>query len=323
MIIVVYLLLVAFFSFLLIKATEILVHALNNLAKTTRLGKFAVTSFILALATSLPEIFVGISAALEKQPTLALGNVLGSNIANLSLVIGGAAIVGGTIAVSGEFLKEEIFYTFLAGALPLLLLIDNQLSRVEGLLLLMIYGVYNYTVLWGKRKDRSLGSSKSVRKFLHRLNHKGSPKQLAWVFMGAALLLFSADMLVKIATQLAHQINLPILFIGLFIVGVGTSLPELSFEIAAVKKKEIGMVFGDLLGSVVANSTLVLGITALICPIYLEKGLNTYLLATVFFAIIFCFFWIFVKSKKKLERWEGIVLILIYIVFILSEFLRL
>jgi len=102
-------------------------------------------------------------------------------------------------------IEKEFHYNKQAGALPLLLLIDNQLSRVEGLLLLMIYGVYNYTVLWGKRKDRSLGGSKSVRKFLHRLNHKGSPKQLAWVFMGAALLLFSADMLVKIATQLAKK----------------------------------------------------------------------------------------------------------------------
>ena len=117
-----YLLLIVIFCFLLIKATEILVQALNSLAKSTHLGKFAITSFLLALATSLPELFVGISAALEGSPELALGNVLGSNIANLSLVIGGAAIIGGTLAVTGGFLKEEIFYTFLAGALPLLLL---------------------------------------------------------------------------------------------------------------------------------------------------------------------------------------------------------
>jgi len=82
------------------------------------------------------------------------------------------------------------------------------------------------------------------------------------------------------------------------------------------------MAFGDLLGSVVANSTLILGITALIQPIYLEKGLNAYLTATIFFAIIFCFFWIFVKSKKRLERWEGFVLLFIYIIFIVTEFLK-
>ncbi len=298
-----------------------MVQALNSLARSTRLGKFAITSFILALATSLPELFVGISAALEKQPNLALGNVLGSNISDLSLVIGGAAIVGGSLVVAGDFLKEEVFYTFLAGALPLLLLIDNQLSRVEGLLLLLIYGVYNYSVLWGKKK-RDISENRSIKKILHRLNQKNNHKQLAWVFLGAALLLFSADMLVKIATSLAQQIHMPVLFIGLFIVAIGTSLPELSFEIAAVKKKQVSMAFGDLLGSVVANSTLILGITALIQPIYLEKGLNAYLTATIFFAIIFCFFWIFVKSKKRLERWEGFVLLFIYIIFIVTEFLK-
>lgn len=321
--VIVYLLLILFFSFLLIKATEILVQALNSLAKTTRLGKFAITSFVLALATSLPELFVGVSAALEKEPNLALGNVLGSNIANLSLVIGGAAIIGGTLRISGNFLKEEVFYTFLAGALPLLLLIDNQLSRVEGLLLLMIYGVYNYSILWGKPVKKDLSTGESVKKLLKRLNHRDSPKQMAWVFLGAALLLFSADMLVKIATALAHDIKMPVLMIGLFLVAIGTSLPELSFEAAAVKKKQVEMALGDLMGSVVANSTLVLGLTALIQPIYLEKGLSSYLLATIFFAVIFCFFWLFVKTKSKLERWEGVALVLVYLIFAGISFLKL
>ena len=134
--------------------------------------------------------------------------------------------------------------------------------------------------------------------------------------------LFS-ERLVRYVSTLSKVFGLSEMAAGFILLSVATSLPELSFEIAAVRKRQVDMVFGDLLGSVVANSTLVLGLTALIQPIFLEKGLNAYLLATVFFAVIFCFFWLFVKSKKKLERWEGIVLLLIYVLFILAEFLRL
>jgi cation:H+ antiporter len=318
--IVVYLAGIIFFSFVLVKATELLIQALDQLTKSTRLKKFALTSLLLALATSLPELFVSVSAALANQPGLALGNILGSNIADMSLVIGGAAIVGGSLAVSGEFLKQEIFYTFLAGALPLLLLIDNYLSRLEGILLILVYGAYNYTVLWGRAKNRDFLTSAPIRKFLKRFNQSSAPKHLAWVFIGVALLLFSADWLVRIATAMAYQIHLPVLFIGLFLISLGTSLPELSFEIAAVRKKEIGMVFGDLLGSVVANSTLILGLTALIRPIQLEHGLSVYFIATIFFAIIFSCFWFFVRSKKRLDWWEGLILIMVYLLFIIIEY---
>ncbi len=319
---IVYLLLLLFFSFLLIKSTEILIQALNRLSKISKIGKFAITSFLLALATSLPELFVGITAALEKQSSLALGSILGSNIADISLVIGGAAIVGGSIGVVGNFLKKDILYAFLAGFFPLVLLFDGKLSRVEGLLLLLVYGIYNYTVLF-KRKVKKYTTGQMAKKILVRLNHKGTEKQLAWVFLGAALLVFSADGLVKVAGLLAQSFKAPAFIVGLFLVGMGTSLPELSFEIKAIRKREVGMVFGDLLGSITANSTLILGIVALINPIVLEAGFKPYLWATVAYIIIFSLFWLFVKTKRRLERWEGVLLLLLYFLFILFEFWRL
>ncbi|PIS08780.1 hypothetical protein COT75_04840 [Candidatus Beckwithbacteria bacterium CG10_big_fil_rev_8_21_14_0_10_34_10] len=315
----IYLGLLIFFSFLLIKATEILISSFNRLSKASHFSKFGLTSFVLALATSLPELFVGITAALERQPNLSLGNVLGSNIADLSLVIGGAAIFGGSIGIIGEFVFKDIFYVFLAGVMPLLMLLDGRLTRVEGLLLLAIYGVYNFTVLRGKSKfKRKLG----MRKFLHRLNHKGTDTQIAWIFFGAALLIFSADGIVKTASLIARSFNVPVILIGLFLVAVGTSLPELSFEIAAVRKKQVAMVFGDLLGSIVANSTLILGVTALIQPIILDGGFKVYFWATMFFLLLFFCFWFFVRTKRKLEWWEGLVLLILYFLFIFFEFWR-
>ena len=320
--IAVYILLLAGFSVLLIKATEIVTDSLQRLAEITKIGKFALTSLLLALATSVPELVVGVTAALEGRPNLALGTVLGSNIADISLVVGGAALIGGSFSVAGEWLKMDIFSVFLAGVMPLILLMDSQLSRVDGLILLFIYGVYNFGLL-RKRVDRSAGGHGGLfRRMLLTGTRKKLNRSLAWLFLGAAMLVFSADMIVKSGIILARGLNLPVFMIGLFLVAVGTSLPELSFEINAVKKKQVGMALGDLFGSVVANSTLILGVVSLIAPIKLAAGLNAYLLAAAAFGVMFLLFWLFVRTKKKLERWEGIVLVMAYFLFMLLEWVK-
>lgn len=317
-----YIFLILFFSFLLIKATDVLVVNLRGLAKSTGLGKFAVTTFLLALATSLPELFVGVTAALEGTPNLALGNVIGSNIANLSLVIGGAALIGGAVSVKGRFIQRDIFYVFLAGAAPMVLLFDKQLSRVDGLILLSIYGFYNFWVFRESHERLAFGQEEDggfVRRLIRKINHRGTKTELGWVFLGVALLLFSADMMVRIAGKLALSFNVPILMIGLFVIAVGTSLPELAFELKAIREKEPGMVFGDLLGSIVANGTLIIGVTSLISPIRI-RAFDEYLLATIAFVLIFAIFYLFVRTKKKLERWEAGVLLGVYVVFIIVAF---
>ncbi len=321
-----YLLLIFGSSILLVKATDIIVINLKGLSRQARIGQFAISGFLLALATSLPELVVGVTAALENKPSLALGNVLGSNIADLSLVIGGAALVGGAVAVRGIFLRRDVFYAFLAGAAPMVLLFDKQLGRTDGLILLALYGFYNVLIL--KESQQRLAEARDGReesfvgRLLKQLSHRGTKKELGWLFLGIALLLFSADMIVRIASRMAIAFNLPLLLIGLFLVAVGTSLPELAFELKAVREKESGMVFGDLLGSVVANSTLIIGIVALISPIRI-RAFDEYLLATIAFVIIFGFFYLFIRTKHKLERWEGAILFGVYLIFVLLEFLKL
>jgi cation:H+ antiporter len=317
--IAVYLILLVGFSALLIKSTDILTDSLTELSKITKIGKFAITSFLLAFATSVPELVVGITAALEGSPSLALGAILGSNIANISLVIGGATVVGGTLSVAGEFLKLDIFSVFLAGILPMMLLMDGDLSRVDGVILLFIYGMYNYGLLNKGLRHKSQ-PSRIVKNFLQNAVSRRVNRWLAWLFLGAAMLMFSADMIVKISSSLATVMGLPVFLVGLFLVAIGTSLPELSFEIRAIRKKQAAMALGDLFGSVVANSTLVLGVVSVISPIRLQNGLEEYLLASAAFGVIFLLFWYFVRSKKKLERWEGVVLLLAYGLFVVAEF---
>lgn len=310
-----YLFLLVLFSFLLIKASGILVSSLEKLSHSTHLSKFALTSFLIALATSLPELFVGIAAALEGKPSLSLGNVIGSNIANLSLVIGGTALVGGSMKIVGNFLKKDVFYAFLAGSLPLILLLDNYLSQIDGLILLVVYAWYLTTIFHFKERYNVFNG------IIKRFEKREAEVALSLFFLGIILLIFSADMLVKVSYQLARLFNIPLLLIGLFLVAVGTSLPELSFGIKAIRARQVAMVFGNLLGSVVANSCLVLGVTALIMPIQIIY-LQEYLLATIFFILIFGAFYLFVRSKRRLDRWEGGLLFLLYLLFAAVEFLR-
>jgi len=312
-------------SFFLIKATDLLTINLKALAKDTKLGQLALSGFILALATSLPELSVSLAAAFSRQPNLALGVVLGSNLINLSLVIGGASLLAGRVMVKGKFLRQDIFYTFLAGTAPMVLLFDRRLGRIDGIILLAIYGFYNIWVLNGHKKHQELLDQREetikdkINHFLVRhLRSRRTRKELAWVFIGLALLFFSAEILVKSASQIALGLNLPILLIGLFLVSIGTSLPELALSVRAIQKKMPQMVFGNILGSVAANGTLIIGLTALVHPIQIV-AFKEYLLATLAFIIIFAFFYLFTLTKRRLDRWEGLFLLLLFLGFTLLE----
>ncbi|MBM3205436.1 sodium:calcium antiporter [Candidatus Shapirobacteria bacterium] len=316
------LLLIFLLSFILIKATDILILNFKALSQKTHLRKFALTGLVLGLATSLPEFFVGLTAAFEGRSILSLGNIMGANMANLSLVVGGAALIGGVIKVHGSFLRRDIFYAFLAAASPLLLLSDKSLSRVDGLILLALYVFYQVAVFTEKTDGSEKREDYQARRLLRsfKISDKGAlRKEIGWIFLGIALMLFAADALVKIAVKLAIVFNLPLLLIGLLIVSVGTTLPELIFEIEALKERQSSMVFGNLLGSIVANGTLIIGLVALISPFTLQN-LDSYLISTMAFLLIFILFYFFVRTKRCLERWEGGFLLLVFFLFVFLEF---
>jgi len=317
-VIVFYLALIFFFSFLLVKATDILIVNFRCFSQKTRLGKFALTGLILGLATSLPELFVGLSSAFEKQPILSLGNIMGANIANLSLVIGGAALVVGVVNVKEGFIRRDIFYAFLAASAPMVLLVDRFLSRIDGLILLVFYLFYQ-VVIFSERRQKLVKEKVSiVKRLLRKVGQRKTQKELAWIFLAIILLLVSADVLVRLASKLAVAFNLPLLLIGLLIVAVGTTLPELVFSIKALKGGQKEMFFGNLLGSIVANGTLVIGLVALISPFHIQ-AFSDYLLATMVFLVIFGILFLFIKTKRRLERWEGAVLLIVYLFFIFLE----
>jgi len=316
------LLLIFAFSLLLLKSTGWVVSSLTYFSRLTGLGKFALTGLIMSLATSLPELSIAIASAVEGKPNLVLGNVIGANILNLSLVVGLASLLAGSVQAHGRFLRRDAFYAFLAGALPMLLLIDGRLGRGDGLALVVVYLVYQATILREQRRPASVsdaGNGGFFRRIFHRLTDRDTDAKIWWFVLGAVGMIIAAAGIVRAASSLAAGLNLPILLIGLFLVSLGTTLPELAFEIRALRAGESAMALGNMIGSIVANATLILGLSAVIRPIILANGSASYLTATIAYALAFLAFYLFVRTKRRLDRWEGAALVGLYILFAVIE----
>ena len=304
---------------ILIYSTSLIVHSILALARTSRLGAYGITAFILAISTSLPELFVSVVASIEGNTSLVLGNIIGSNIADIGLVIGGAALIGGSLRVGNTIASRDVFLAGAAGLLPIFLIADGTLSRADGVVLLVIYVILVMTFLRSHQRSlmQTVLSPSPIKRLLSAITGRHSQGSIAKFVLGIALLLVSSHLIVRFSSALAGTSGISTLFIGLFIVAVGTSLPELAFEIKAISAGHTTMALGDLLGSVVANSTLILGIAALIRPLTLTpRGLLPYGTAIGVFTTLYVAFIFFVRSKKRLEWWEGFILLSVYLILI-------
>lgn len=316
--------LIVIFSIVLIKAAEWVIVALRRIARKSKTGVFAISAIILAIGTSLPELFVGITSALEGAPNIALGVVLGSNIANTAVITGLVALIIGGINIREDYLKKDVGLALIAGLLPLALMADGVLGRVDGFVLLAAYAAYASSFF--KQRFTEIAEEHKKESFFYRfwkqINHIdfNITREYGRLFVGVALLLLSGEMIVRNSESLATFLGVPIFIIGLIVLALGTSLPELAFSLRSVEDKHPSMFFGNLLGSTIANSTLIVGVTSVIAPIKVV-AFGDYATAVVAFIVIFATFWMFIKSKHRLERWEGVVLLLLYAVFIAVEFI--
>lgn len=318
-------LLLLLFTFILIKSADLVVISLRRLSQETHTKVFILSSILMAIATSFPELSVGITSALEGAPHLSFGNVLGANIANITLVVGLSAFIVGRINVHGEFIKKEVLVALAAGGLPILLAIDGSLSRVDGLILIITYLAYATSFF----KLRFMQIAQELRKetffhrflrvFLHAKIDINRNKEWGKFFLGIGALLISADILVKIARELAGAAGIPIFLVGLILLSLGTTLPELAFSFRSLEDKEPMMYFGNLLGSIITNSTLILGLVALIYPVQIIEVQKTWIAAATFL-LVFLVFWFFIRTKLRLDRWEAGLLLLIYLAFVVLEF---
>ena len=313
---------IIFLSFVLIKSADLVIVAIRRISRDTSRKSFIISALILAVGTSFPELSVSVTSSLEKTPSLILGVVIGSNIANIALIGGLSALIAGRINVHGNYLKKDVGIALIAGVLPLLLIVDKVLSRVDGIILISVYFAYaasffrhRFIQISQEQREESF-----IYRFLRKFNHVSSDmkKELGKLFLGIALLLLSADAIVKLSLALAHAANIPIFLIGLIILAVGTSLPEFAFSVRSVEKHEPSMFFGNLLGSTIANSTLIIGVAAVIYPIEV-LAVSQYTKAVLAFIVVFLTFWLFIRTKHRLERWEASILVLLYLAFLVVE----
>jgi len=298
---------------ILVKSAETLIGSLSKIASYFRVTEFVVGFMIMAFATSIPELFIGISSAIEstvENPTtsLALGNVIGANIIDLTLVIGIAAILRRNIKVETKAVRTDTIYMFLIATLPIVLMMDREISQTDGFILLFAFIIYVLRLLTQKGRFREkIGIEVPKREFY---------KSLVFFVISITFLFISAHFLIKYADALAFELGVPEILIGLFLISLGTTLPELTFETKAVLSEHQYMALGDLIGSVIANSTLVLGLTAIIFPI---QAIDFVLfLTSAFFMLTVAFlFMTFIEAEKHIIWQEGMALIFLYILFMI------
>ncbi len=297
--------------FVLIVSGIYLVKSLAKIARFLGISEFSAAFIIMAFATSIPELFVGISAALSEVPALSLGNIIGANIINMTLITGIIILSAKEIKLETKKIGMEIYFMLIILLLMIVLyVLGKGLSRIDGVILIGLFVIHNYGVFRKRKKYKGKMKDRKVR--------MGNFYWLL-IFFGALIGLFiSSNFVVRYASGLAVDFGLSEIMIGLFLVSIATTLPELAFGVSATKLKHKEMAIGDQVGTVVTNTALILGIVALIHPI--KADFIPFLISAVFMFVSAFIFVTFVKSGNKLERYEGISLILIYVLFVIFEF---
>lgn len=297
--------------FILNYSARLLTKTLSNFAKYFRVSSFAIGIVFMAVATSIPELFIGIQSALNNASELSLGTVLGSNISDLALVLGIIILVAKRkIRPKNSVKIQDAWWMFVYALVPIFLSLDGIISKIDAVILIIMFIVYTYYVFLAKQKI--------VEKF-RRLNKKRFMFDMFKFIAGIALLLLSSHYLVIYGLEIANNFAIPLLVIGITLYALSTSLPELIFETRAVREGKEGIAFGDLIGSIIVNSSLVLGITAIINPILIEN-IAEYVPAIFVLFIVAGYFFHKVLNNKKLATVDGLILIGIYVFFLIIEF---
>jgi cation:H+ antiporter len=282
---------------------EGLIRGSSNLAIKIGITPLVVGLTVVAFGTSTPELVVSLKAALLGNSSISLGNVVGSNIANIALILGVAALIR-PLDVHAKVIMREIPIMIGISILLLLLLIDGELGFIDGLV--FVFGILAYTFanVWMARKEKS---PEVDIEFKEGLKSKlGIPVSVFLMIAGLGFLIFGANLFVQSAVAIAKIFNVSDAIIGLTIVAIGTSLPELITSIVAAYKKEADIAIGNVVGSNIFNILGILGITALIIPIS-SVGISYVDLGVMLFTAIILF--PLSRTGFSISRFEGALLL--------------
>lgn len=322
-----YVLLIVGFA-LLIKGADLFVDGSSAVAKLLKVPSIIIGLTVVALGTSLPEASISINAAILGQNSLALSNVLGSNIFNLLVVLGASALLCPVRAGDGVIKKEMPYNILITAVLFVCLLfgmaagdenvwaavVGNEssftLGRIGGIILLLLFAFYLFMQIRGALKareaDRELDAAEEGKKI-------SLWKSLIFIVIGAVAIIFGGDIVVDSASKIAETFGMSETLIGLTIVSMGTSLPELVTSVVAARKGESDLALGNAIGSSIFNILFILGASAAISPITVGVSAMCDTLILIAFSVLT---WIFAATKKKISRVEGGIMLLTYAAYL-------
>lgn len=296
---------------LLVWSADKLVFGSAALARNVGISPLVIGMTILAMGSSAPEMMVSATAAWEGKTDTAVGNVLGSNIANIALILGITALIK-PLSISSAVIRRELPLMIAVTVLAGILLWDNHLGFYEGVLLFVLFGGFLYAMLQISRKEQKAGDVLIEEQEAEVPEGVSNPKAIMWVVIGLILLPIAASMLVDNAVIIAKFFGMSDLVIGLTIIAVGTSLPELAASLAGVLKGEDDMAVGNIIGSNVFNILAVMGLPGIINPSVLSEyamGRDFWVMLGVSLLLVaMC-----LGKSRSINRIEGSILVVCFL----------
>lgn len=277
-------------------------------AEKMKMPQIVIGLTIVAMGTSMPEFCVSLVSALKGTTDLAVGNIVGSNIFNTLLIVGVSAWVA-PMTILKSTVRKDIPFALFASVILLVMCLDGNISRLDAGILFVLFLVFMYVTLKGAKTkdDDTTAKTDSIED-----NKKPMATWLSivWIIVGLACLIGGSNLFVEGATKVAEHIGVSEAVIGLTIVAGGTSLPELATSVVSARKGNSGIAIGNVLGSNVFNILAILGVTGVITPMHLQ-GITMLDLSMMVFSTLLV--WLFSFTKYKIARWEGVVLTIVFI----------
>lgn len=295
---------------LLIAGGEILVRGSVGLAKRFNVSPLIIGLTIVSFGTSSPELLVSVKAAISGYGSISLGNVIGSNIGNIAIILGIASLIY-PISISKQIVKREMPILIVVTLVSILFLLDGKLTRLEGAIFFIGLIVYIYL---GYKLSKQYSNETIYSPEAEVTKPMNIYLAILYIIGGLALLIYGGDLFVDGAVEIAKKFNLSEAVIGLTIVAVGTSLPELFTSLIAALKKESDIAIGNIIGSNIFNLFGILGLTAIVKPIS-TQGINLIDFGMMLLLTLFLF--PLLKTGMKLTRLEGLFLISTYVGYVI------
>lgn len=300
----------------LVKGADIFVEGSSSIAKKFKVPSIIIGLTIVAMGTSLPEAAVSVTASIANKNALAVSNVIGSNIFNLMMVIGVCAIMT-PVAVNKATLKRDFPFSVICAILLLVLGLIGPMSlgHADGVIFLILFAGFIGLMIRSAMKASKEGNAVASEEIEAAEEIKIMPvwKSLLFIVIGAVGIIIGGDVVVDSASNIAAKFGMSQTLIGLTIVSVGTSLPELVTSIVAARKNEVDMALGNAIGSNVFNILFVLGIAGAISPMaFLNENVIDIVILLVFSLIV----WLFAWTKKEIKRGEGLIMVLLYVLYV-------